>query len=349
MRRLMRLHVLPPRIPGRPLLMASALVLICAPGAVAQTCVSAADRATVAGRVTDVLTGLPLQGAAVRVYWTAGVDSIREVRTDREGHFETCDVPAGLRVFVRVTFWSTEAAADPVNTEAGESDSAFVRMESPHVRLTGRVTGEDGRTAVEAAAVSVGELDVVTGEDGRFVFERLPPGIWPLTIEHVAYTTIIDSVTVAVGTSTEANVRLAANVIPLDPITVTVRSLYLERTGFYDRRERGMGSNITREEMDRRIPMLASDILRTQPGLRLLRRDAGPGYAVVGRRNCPYRYFVDGTRVGPTFQIDDLPQEWIEAIEIYRGPSSLPPQFQLPPSQVNASCGVILIWTTSRD
>lgn len=318
----------------------------------AQECPSPRDRATLEGRLTDRATGLPLQRAAVRLEWAeeAGRPAGgRELETDLAGRFEVCDVRPDVPLRIHVSFYGNRAFEDVDPIGAGGRGSAELTLEAPLMRLGGRVTGEDGRTPVEAAAIHISDgQERLTGDDGRFLFERVPPGSWPLVIEHVAYAPVTDTIRVDIGTSTDIAVRLATNVIALEPITVVVRSLYLERAGFYERAERGMGSYITRDEMDRRNPMLASDVLRGQPGLRLVRREGGPGYGVIGRRNCPYRYFVDGTRVGPTFQIDDLPQDWIEAIEIYRGPSSLPVQFTLPPTQVNASCGVILIWTKNR-
>jgi hypothetical protein len=83
--------------------------------------------------------------------------------------------------------------------------------------------------------------------------------------------------------------------------------------------------------------------------VRIVPRRFGMSNVVVGRGNCPFRYFVDGVRVGETFQIDDIPSDWIEAIEIYRGPSSVPVQFMLSPSETNANCGIIAIWTRDRD
>lgn len=91
---------------------------------------------------------------------------------------------------------------------------------------------------------------------------------------------------------------------------VTVRSLLLERFGFYERQQRGIGSYITRQEIERRPRMLASDLLREIAGIRLVRRTSGIGFAPVGRGNCGFRYVLNGARVGLGFEIGDIAGEW---------------------------------------
>jgi hypothetical protein len=43
------------------------------------------------------------------------------------------------------------------------------------------------------------------------------------------------------------------------------------------------------------------------------------------------------------FNIDDMMPGDVEGIELYAGPSVVPPQFNNPRSSVN--CGLVLIWT----
>jgi hypothetical protein len=53
---------------------------------------------------------------------------------------------------------------------------------------------------------------------------------------------------------------------------------------------------------------------------------------------------VDGVLV-PMDNIDDVPLNNIGAVEVYRGPSEMPPEFNYP----DAVCGVVLIWTRTAD
>jgi hypothetical protein len=59
---------------------------------------------------------------------------------------------------------------------------------------------------------------------------------------------------------------------------------------------------------------------------------------------CLPRLFVDGTRVTYDFQNDIdsvVSPNQVEALEIFRGPSEIPPQY----NDNNSMCGVVLIWT----
>ncbi|MCJ7627914.1 MAG: TonB-dependent receptor plug domain-containing protein, partial [Longimicrobiales bacterium] len=128
--------------------------------------------------------------------------------------------------------------------------------------------------------------------------------------------------------------------------------------GAFKRRvETGLGIYITRDEVEARNPLLVSDLLREVPGLDLQASGYGsrPSVRMVRATgmNCVTQIFVDGflmngrafspTGFNPTdFRIDDVvsPRS-VEGIEVYRGLSTVPPEFLNP----DADCGVIAIWT----
>jgi hypothetical protein len=315
--------------------------------AAAQSCTSKPHLGTIAGTVTDRTTSLPLANVKVSV---SSDGSKRDVRTDGAGAFLVCDVTPGMRVLVNGEFMGRKASAAPLELTPGDSSDIGMRIDAPQARIDGRVLDHGSGRPIVAAAISFGAggPSRVSDDDGRFQLD-VPPGRFPVQVTHVAYTGISDSLGVEFGTLSKVTVNMLPNVIPLDAIEVDVRSLMLERNGFYDRQARGQGSFIMRRDFEMRNPHAASDILRMQAGLRIVPRRFGRSSVVVGRGNCPFRYFMDGVRVSDTFQIDDIPAEWIEAIEIYRGPSSVPMQFMLPPSESNANCGIIAIWTRIRD
>ncbi len=323
------------------------------PPVLGQACVSKPELATVGGRIIDATTNLPLFAAKATLVWRAEGDrraTTKEVETDLGGHFTVCDVAPNTRVFVSASFWDEDGRADPVEVAAGARADVVVSIDAPGARVVGLIIEQGSRQPIAAASVTLGDGGPtrVSGADGRFVFADIPQGRFPVSIVHVGFQDLGDSLTVEIGTVTNVTVTMAPNVIPLDPIVVEVQSLHLLHAGFYDRQARGLGSYLTRADIEAAIPLVPSDMLRTQAGVQLVRRSYGVGYTVVGRGNCPFRYFVDGTRVGPTFQIDDFPVDWIEAIEIYRGASSVPIEFVIPPHEEFANCGVIVIWTRSR-
>lgn len=331
------------------------LLLVAAPiEAQTDPCVSAAELGTVAGAVVDRYTTLPIDGAEVSITWRiegAREATTHEIRTDPGGLFRLCDVPSGTRIFVSTEAFGRLTRIRAVEIEPGGTLDATLAVEAPRTRVTGRVIDDASNQPIAAASVVLGGEDgptAVSDENGRFLFPGVPPGRFPVAVTHVAFTGVADSLGVELGTLIDVSVRMSRNVIPLAPIVVEVKSLRLERAGFYNRRDRGIGSYVTRPEIMATLPNAASDVLRRQPGVRLVRRRSGFGYAAVGRGECPFRYFVDGTRVGATFQIDDMDVDWIEALEIYRGPSTVPPEFSLPPFEENANCGIIAIWTRVR-
>lgn len=337
----------------RTLILPAILLTVAVHPAHAQECPTQPALGTVTGTVVDEATGLALANAEVSVVWRlAGAErpTTREVEADGTGRFTLCDVQPGTTVFARAKFAGRESRGRSVQVDAGGTAVARLVLDAPRSRVTGRIVDDASNRPIASASVAIGAEGptVVSAEDGRFVFEGVPPGRHGVRVSHVAFANVADSMLVELGSLTNLTVRMDANVIPLAPIVVQVRSLMLDRAGFYTRQERGAGSFLTRRDIEGVVPQLASDVLRRQPGLRMVRRQYGGGYAVVGRGNCPFRYVVNGARVGPTFQIDDMPPEWIEAIEIYRGASTVPMEFMLPPSAENADCGIIAVWTRNR-
>ncbi|MGH7507600.1 MAG: carboxypeptidase regulatory-like domain-containing protein, partial [Longimicrobiales bacterium] len=314
----------------------------------------ATDAATgsVGGEVLDISTRVPLQQVEVTIGWSDAPEPEErpEEETDARGTFLFCDIPAGARVLVRAEYLNEVDLGRPIAVEAGEHAAIQLELDAPHIVITGRVVeaGSGGEIAAAVIRLRDTPLSVATDEDGRFALRTVPPGVYNVDVEHLAYTNVADSIVAAYGANLELLVRMAPDAIPLEPLTVTVRSLLLERNGFYTRQERGHGTFLTRNEIGRVMALQASDVLRTVSGIRLQRRSGGFGMMPVGRGNCGFRYFHDGVREGPRFEIDDIPPEWIEALEIYKGASTVPIEFSPFMHEARGSCGLIVIWTKDR-
>lgn len=159
----------------------------------------------------------------------------------------------------------------------------------------------------------------------------------------------------------QVEIRLDPDAIllaPLEVIAWSERPMNALHEGFRQRLDNGLGTFITREDVERRTPYLVTDLLREVPGLQVTGSGAGLRPVVrFGRSagyNCTTQIFVDGflmnRRLGLSegfqpnddFRIDDVVSPAsIEGIEIYRGLSTVPPEFLNP----DADCGVIAIWT----
>jgi len=165
----------------------------------------------------------------------------------------------------------------------------------------------------------------------------------------------------------QVEVRLAPDAILLAPLEITAWSLPQPSAVLESFRERlriGNGVFITREQIEARQPTRVADLLREVPGVIVTSSGTGSRASVmIGRAQasaqmsgCEAQIWVDGflmnrrTGLGRTvvadFRIDDVVSPMsVEGIEIYRGLSTVPPEFLNP----DAVCGVIAIWTRRAD
>jgi len=233
-------------------------------------------------------------------------------------------------------------------------------------RVVGRVIDQASRRPVAGASVATGDGTVraITDDQGRFSVSALPGGPVRLTFGMIGFAARTDSLTLRPGVTQELEVTLSQEAVQLDPIAVTVRSGWLESSGFYEREQSNPGGTfITRDEVERKQARQLTDLLREVPGLRTFHLDPGRIHVRFNRETgndllafdaaadrslpgCEPDLYLDGIlfrerapsgnepRVAG-FDIVDLAQ--VEGIESYVGPNA-PLQYQHP-------CGVILVWT----
>jgi hypothetical protein len=302
-----------------------------------------AGRGAIYGAVQDTATGLPVQDLKVTLIWEDnGRRRTQQQQTDRTGAFRFCQTPAGTELLVEALHETR-----PISVAAGESRQVELLLNAPKSNISGKVIDDDVGRGVAGAEVRVrgSQVGAVTRTDGTFQLPDVPSGVHWLSVSHVAYQAREDSLRVQPSARMQLTIRLAQSVIALKPIEVQVRSRVLERAGYYERKQRGLGTYLSRYDWESRMPRLPSDVMRTVAGVRVVPLRAGIGSAVLDRSNCAFRYVIDGARIGSTFNLDDIPMEWLEAVEVYKGPSEVPAQFTFPPTQARANCGVIVIWT----
>jgi hypothetical protein len=169
--------------------------------------------------------------------------------------------------------------------------------------------------------------------------------------------------------------RASTDAITLDPIVVEAERGVPTATGFEDRRNRGFGSFLTREEFEDWNPSVPTDLLRRMRGVRVLpnplygfagdtrkyqivpsrdigqrvtridpsRTDLASGLQAAAVTECPVLLFLDGVYLGDsqTTDVDNMiGMSALAAIEFY-SPSQVPPRFALPGS----TCGVAIFWS----
>ena len=302
----------------------------------------------ITGVVIDELTQRRLPGAQVRLIAAQGRQDARTTLTDREGLFRICVAPAALptllygavgeRVTNGIVLRDAQAAAEPIR---------LALMMGSAIQLAGRVYDQQNGRGIARAEVTIAQYFVqVTDRNGRFAFAALPGGDYVLRAEHLGFQRSSETLRLVPGVNLDVAIPLTVEAIELPSIVVTARSKGLEQAGFYQRREAGQGAFLTRTEIDKmRGIALPSDLLRGFNGVFLARRPNGRGHRIVGRNQCPYRYYVDGVRIGPQFDFDDLEWHWIDAVEVYNGLGQIPARFADADPMYVRSCGVVVVWT----
>jgi hypothetical protein len=164
--------------------------------------------------------------------------------------------------------------------------------------------------------------------------------------------------TVSLGADTlDIEFRLRVMPFALDALEADVRgegaaNPRLADTGFFQRRRIGLGEFLTREDIVERPPtQRITDLLVGMRGVQVTRDGIAfraPGESIMG--GCAPRVYLDGMLSGLALTFDfsgvnSIPTDAIEAIEVYRGPSEIPPQY----GGAQGTCGVVLLWTRRND
>lgn len=219
---------------------------------------------------------------------------------------------------------------------------------------------ETGRPVSAAEIVVMNNRREVVGRttsagDGRFSVSLRSAGFHYVTVSRLGYA---DHDPVAFFVADEGDMaldlKLRAEAIDLPGLQVTLTSLipHLEYQGFYHRRNRRPGAFLEREDFEKLAPTRSSEILRRVAGIRVVREEGGVAEPVMRGgtgmdQSCKPGVVLDGFYVrrsggwGAPVPFDDLvvPSQ-IEAIEVYKGPATIPPQWRR-----QSNCGVIVVWT----
>ena len=302
----------------------------------------------VEGEVSEGATGVFLGMASVRLM-PADSGEARGARADGSGRFAFCHVPAGIWA---VEGWLGEYRGGPERVSVTPGERAHVALDLAFASGEDRTGSLRGRVVDAASGEPVGTAEVelvgtrqrtLAREDGGFSFPSLEPGEVRLKVTHLGYGDAEGAVQVAAGEMVEVEVKLATEVIALDPITVTAtrRNLPLwELQGLHRRIESGWGQFVLREEIEARSPYRVVDLL-VGTGVDVY---ADGQFIRMRRTGCEPLVYLDGQKVSALGAAEALrlvhPAD-LFAMEIYRGPAETPSQY----IDTNSRCGVILLWT----
>lgn len=189
-----------------------------------------------------------------------------------------------------------------------------------------------------------------TDESGRFRIDAVPVGTVSVSIRKLGFEPQTIPHTVSPRGFDTLTVVMSVKVAALPGVRISERELrrMLWIEDFYRRRTRGIGTYLTRDEIDARRASRVSDALRDTPGIRFVRVRGGTGVrfmsAPSNRRDCTPMLWLDGQRA-PGMEVDDLPVNEIEGIELYHGPSTTPMQFS---QGAVTTCGTIVVWSRAH-
>jgi len=209
------------------------------------------------------------------------------------------------------------------------------------------------RTPGDGAEVSIPTLKRLDRTDsaGNVFIGSLPEGKIEIAVRHMNYFPERFFVEAKNLELVSVEVELSGRAAQLAGVDVSA-SRHPFFQGFDQRKARGIGTFITRDQIDDRHTTTTSDLFRSMPSVRLVRSGSGmgirfPSSGIVrkGPSYCVPLIWVDG-QATPGLEIDDILATDIHAIELYRGASTTPAQFV---TNNSAQCGTVVIWTRRKD
>ena len=216
--------------------------------------------------------------------------------------------------------------------------------------LRGVVVDSASRAPVPSADVAITALRMVTRADslGRFTLSRLPKGPVEVSIRRLGYQPQRETMFLTGGSNDSVLIALVAQPEVLSAVNVSAgerrRRQMVE--DFYLRRARGIGTFVTREDLEARNARVPTDALNV-PGIALTHTRYGVAVRFTStstvRRDCAPILWVDGQRASG-MELDEIPVNDIEGIELYNGPSTTPAQFWQG-NLSNSACGTIVVWS----
>jgi Carboxypeptidase regulatory-like domain len=213
--------------------------------------------------------------------------------------------------------------------------------------ILGELVDRHTREPIANAKVAVASLTLVTVTDslGHFAVVGLPAGPYIIDIRAVGYAPATWRFTLAPRQQLKHTFEMDLLPVQLPEVVVKGKTPLSERrfADFERRRETGMGAFITQEQIERANPTSLVDMLvRVRGVLQVCLTNDCVAKMARSPPGCYPQYYLDGRESTPYFARLTPPHD-VKGIEIYRGSSETPGEFQ----GSNSGCGVIAIWTKS--
>ena len=309
------------------------------------------------GRVKKADSGEPAAGAAVSLVFknlnaSASPERVRTGRVDATGLFAICGLPVRFSGNVQATFGGVTTADLPVGLNNEMVATAMLSVGAAgggRAVLKGRVTTKAGTPVAGAQVALVGTPAVATtAVDGTFALRGLPLGTQQAVVRKIGFAQASQVVTLSAADSTTVAVILGdAQVLKAVKVEGKLDN-GLAKVGFTGRQQRGMGWYVTPDQIERRNPLLTTDMLRSAGGLRVVNEANGQFLEAMrganGTSDACLNIFIDHARFDQEKPGDvdvAMPTTDLGAVEFYPSPSSTPAEFSVAGTQ----CATLVIWS----
>ena len=196
------------------------------------------------------------------------------------------------------------------------------------------------------------DLHTHTNDFGGFRLPGAPVGAVKIAVRRLGFEQTTVDLMLRAGQTDSLIVALTSVAASLPGVLVEDEAMTRSKrllAGFWDRRSRGFGHYFTREEIEKRDPHDFTDIVRMAPSVSVVhfngRKVVRFSRSLGIRGDCPPQYWVDGMRI-ENASPDEFPPQDVEAVELYAGAATIPPQFAPRLATFRTqTCGAIVIWT----
>lgn len=202
------------------------------------------------------------------------------------------------------------------------------------------------------------EKSARTDSNGVARFDGFSPGDIEIRVRRVGYRQSEIPARIAAGEN-DLVIHIDPSTVVLDEMRVVEKHAVVGRLADFEMRlKRGEASAVvTAAQIDKRNPVWLSTMLRGMPGLKIA-DSLGNKVAIstrgmklarsgkeIGLVDCVYRISLDGVVLPPLSSIDQIIPKDVYGVEIFNGPSRIPPN--MGGMRQDSWCGLIAIWTKS--
>jgi hypothetical protein len=220
-------------------------------------------------------------------------------------------------------------------------NAAGGRANAAPAAVEGVIVDSTGAPIFYAVVTVVGEPGrATTDSEGRFHLSPVSPGPQLLAVRALGYEPAAVALSPKPGETLREKFTLSKRGVTLSALTVVAKPEPPARlAGFYRRRDLGLGKFLTREDIDRKPTNDVQELFLGMPGVQV--QNVNGTSWVVFPRCGRFAVYLDGELLhgDPNEILSEFNPTDLEAIEIYRGPSELPPQF------TEDNCAAIVLWS----